>query len=189
MPQNIYPNLNLGHDYRLKVISDNKKVLQNEIEQRRKLRNTYKKIYNGFDGLSVSASLICLGAGVSGVALLATVVAAPVCIVLEGIALSGGLLAIISSIANRKIIKKLEKHEKICAIAISKLNSISNLVSKALEDGRIEDVEFKLVVDEYDKYVELRNKIRKNARDELAADKIDMESLKKELAKELLSKL
>ena len=39
-----------------------------------------------------------------------------------------------------------------------KLNSVKNLISKALNDGQISEEEFKIVLDELDRYNELKDK-------------------------------
>ena len=38
------------------------------------------------------------------------------------------------------------------------MNSVKNLISKALNDGRISEEEFKIVLDELDRYNDLKNK-------------------------------
>jgi hypothetical protein len=47
-----------------------------------------------------------------------------------------------------------------------------------MEDGKIDDNEFKLFISEKDKYIELKNKIRKNSLEN--SQKINLEELKKE---------
>ena len=49
-------------------------------------------------------------------------------------------------------------------IAESKLNTIMDHVLKATKDGHISDVEFKLVLDEMEKYNKLKSKIRSKRR-------------------------
>ena len=41
-----------------------------------------------------------------------------------------------------------------------KLNSVKDLISKALQDEQISELEFKMIVDELDKYNELKDKVR-----------------------------
>ncbi len=79
--------------------------------------------------------------------------------------------------------RKLEKHEEIYILAISKLNSINDLISKALEDGKINDQEYKMILSEYDKYIELKNTIRKSC---ITSNnqKEDAEELKKQLVEQ-----
>ena len=53
---------------------------------------------------------------------------------------------------------KAQKHYEIKTIGESKLNSVKNLISKALNDGRISEEEFKIVLDELDRYNDLKDK-------------------------------
>ena len=52
----------------------------------------------------------------------------------------------------------VQKHYKIKTLGVSKLNSKKNLISKALNDGQISEQEFKMVLDELDKYNDLKDK-------------------------------
>ena len=49
-------------------------------------------------------------------------------------------------IVRRKLMSKAQKHGKIKVIADSKINSIKDLISKALQDGQIRDSEFKMLL-------------------------------------------
>ena len=63
--------------------------------------------------------------------------------------------------------KKKKKHNKIVMLAKSKLNSIEALMSQALIDLDISDEEFKIIVNEKEKYEQTKENIRntKNSRD------------------------
>ena len=76
-----------------------------------------------------------IGLGVAGVGLLSTIVAAPLVIVMEGMALGTGILSIAGKFVNSKLFAKAEKHKKIQVLA--KLNTISDHISKAMMDGTI----------------------------------------------------
>ena len=53
---------------------------------------------------------------------------------------------------------KTQKHYEIKTLGESKLNSIKSLISTALNDGQISEQEFKMVLDELDKYNDLKDK-------------------------------
>ena len=59
---------------------------------------------------------------------------------------------------------KSRKHHKIKLLADKKLNVISDLVSKALDDETISDEEFSLVLSELDKFFDKKEKIRLEAK-------------------------
>ena len=64
---------------------------------------------------------------------------------------------------------KGEKHDEIRVLALSKLNSIKDVVSNALRDGQISPEEFKLVLDEMEKFSQMKADIQKKSRKTTAA--------------------
>ena len=64
----------------------------------------------------------------------------------------GGLV----KFARRKLTTKSKKHYEIKTMAECKLNSIKDLISKSLTDGQISENEFKSVLDELEKYNEMK---------------------------------
>ena len=95
---------------------------------------------------------ITLGGGAGGIGLLSTVVAAPAVIVIEGVALFTGLLSVIDKYSVKKCMSNAEKHEKIKTIASTKLDTISSHISKALRNNKVTDEEFRLILEELEKY-------------------------------------
>ena len=67
--------------------------------------------------------------------------------------------------------KKKKKHNKIVMLAKSKLNSIEKLMSQAITDLDISHEEFKTIVNEKEKYEQMKESIgntkSKNEKDEL----------------------
>lgn len=61
---------------------------------------------------------------------------------------------------SRKLGRKARKHDEIRVLAESTLNNVADLVSAALQDGKLSDVEFCLVVDEVAKYRQLKKELR-----------------------------
>ena len=54
----------------------------------------------------------------------------------------------------------MKKHNKIIMLARSKLNSIESIISKALIDNEISPEDFEIVINEEEKYRELKESIR-----------------------------
>ena len=105
---------------------------------------------------------ITVGGGAGGIGLLSTVVAAPVVIVIEEVALFTGLLCMIGKYSVKKSTSKAEKHEKIKTIASTKLNTIASHISKALSDNKVTDEEFQLkeeVMSKTKKKIATKNRI------------------------------
>ena len=82
-----------------------------------------------------------------------------------GIALSGtSLLLSLATVITRKSFKTFtlsqEKHDAIKLLAQSKLDSISNIISQAMQDGDILSIQFHKVLQEVEKYCKLKSDIR-----------------------------
>ena len=71
--------------------------------------------------------------------------------------------------------KKKKKHIKILILAKSKLDSIETLMSQALIDLNISHEEFKIIVNEKEKYDQMKENIRNTkSRDELRENSRDI---------------
>ena len=160
----LYPNLSLkeideypenGQNYRLQKISEIEKTLQREIEIRKSLYKKYKRGINltdGIDSILVSTAIILATVGIAIPVLLPVQITAAIC----------GSVGVCIKLIRRRLTTKANKHYKIKTIADSKLNSIKDLISKSLTDGQISESEFKLILDELEKYIILKenNKIK-----------------------------
>ena len=169
MSENIYPHIvpsaprleiNASQEFRLSEIRKLKELLKNDIDLRIKCYKKYNKISNILSGLNTGFTTIGIGLGISGISLLSTIISVPVVIILESIALGFGATGIGIGLGVKRMNKKLEKHERLCTLAISKLNSINDIISKALADNNISDSEFNIIIKEYDKYLEMKREIR-----------------------------
>ena len=168
----LYPELSSGQgappdqSYRLQEISRIREDLEAEREKRAQLEKKYRRASNILNGCDTTLLLISALTGVGGVGLLSTIVAAPVVIGLEATALLCGVAGAAGKILGRRLAVKVKKHCEIRVLAVSKLNTISDHVSRALMDGVISDDEFKLIVEELKKYDQL---IRAGSRKKQAA--------------------
>ena len=86
-----------------------------------------------------------------------------------GIALSGtSLLLSLATAITRKSFKiftvKQEKHDAIKLLGQSKLDSITNIISEAMQDGDVSPTEFHKVLQELEKYRKLKPNIRNQAK-------------------------
>ena len=113
---------------------------------------------------------ITLGGGAGGVALLSTVIAAPTVIVIEGVALFTGLLSNIGKYSVKKSTSKAEKHEKNKTIASAKLDTIASHISKALSDNKVTDEEFRLILEELEKYKLMKEEVRSKTKKKIATE-------------------
>ena len=151
---NIYPDLPVedGQNYRLQKISEIEKTLITERDNRKDLYKRYNRWVNVTDG--VDTTLITGSIAMAGVGF-----GIPFAMPIQVVAMIGGVLGFGIKLIRRRLLTKSRKHYEIRAMAEAKLNSIKNLISKALTDGQISDNEFKLVLDELDKYNSLKENL------------------------------
>ena len=168
--------------FRLQQISEVKKFLEGEIEYRRKIFSKYKKAFDVVTGITHFLNFTSVAAGSVGISALAGVITAPIGLALGGVTVSTAIISSALALEKKNILKKLNKHEKIFTLAISKLNTINDLVSKALTDSHISTEEFTFIVKEKEKYTTLKNNIRREQRQ--SNRNIDVEALKKTFLEE-----
>ena len=192
--QPLYPTHELAQlnaeDFRLKKSNDLKE-LSDEAEHYRQVAKKYKRSHSmvhtsavGLGSLSVGLSSGALATALTGFG----IVASPA---LAGVATVCGLASVGFAAASKKLERKVTKHEKIYTLALAKRNSVNELVSKALADKQISDVEFRIITREVEKYHTLKTEIRAGVTKEVKQEVTtqpqtpDLEKLKKELRKEV----
>ena len=136
----------------------------------------------GLGSLSTGLSSATLATALTGFG----IVASPA---LAGVATVFGLLSASFTVVSKRLEQKVTKHEKIYTLALAKLNSVSELFSKARTDKRISDSEFTIILREVEKYHELkaaiRDGVKKTENKETQTQTPDLDKLKGELRKEI----
>lgn len=163
-----------AQSYRLQKINEIQKEIAIERDKRANLSKKYHRAVSVIGGIDSAFVVSSMGLGAAGIGVLSTIVAAPVAIAMEGVALGTGLLSIVGSQTNKKLMMKAEKHEKIKTLADAKLNTISDHISKALTDDQISDEEYSLILSELDKFNLMKEEIRSKIR--LGIDEATKES-------------
>ena len=190
--QPLYPMGELAQlnaeDFRLKKINDLLKELSDEVEHYRQVAIKYKRSHFiihtsavGLGSLSAGLSSGALATALTGVG----IVASPA---LAGVATVCGVVAVGFTAVSKRLERKVTKHEKIYTLALAKRNSVNELVSQALADKQISDVEFRIITREVVKYHELKAAIRAGRGQPAAVTQTqapDLEKLKEELRKEV----
>ena len=145
--------------FRLNKISDIQNLLENNIKERRSLNKKYSKASKIVNVTEVGLTTASIGMGSVGIGLLTTVIAAPITLGLEIAAIVAGSLSVLCKVINRKLIKKAQKHKEITILAQAKLNTVLDLISKAINDNKISDEEFTLILNEYVKFQTMKEQI------------------------------
>ena len=103
----IYPSLlvtapeeGTAQSYRLQKINEIQKEIAIERDKRANLSKKYHRVIAGVDSALVVSSM---GLGAAGIGVLSTIIAAPVAIVMESVALGTGLLSMVGGQTNKKL--------------------------------------------------------------------------------------
>ena len=157
----IYPKLETEPtQFRLQEISNIQTKLEHESGERAKLCKKYKRAENILDAIDIGTNGLALSLGVTTGVLAGTGILLPFAIPFGITSACAASLGITCKFINRKLKRKFSKHSNIRQLAMSKLNSVLGIISKAIEDNKISDEEFKLVRDEMEKYNELKAQIQ-----------------------------
>ena len=175
---NLYPKLptapnvadDRGHSYRLKIIREIQAFLEEEIKNREAFSKKYFRIAKAVYVVDVSLISITVGAEGTAAVLVSTGVGAPFALALGISGAVTGVVSIIGSIFSKKATTKAEKHLKIKTLAVAKLDTIASHVSKSLTDDFISDEEFKLIMEEMNKYKVLKEDIRNKTKKKLKTE-------------------
>ena len=159
-----------GHSYRLKIIREVQEFLEEEIKNRDAFSKKYFRIAKVVNMIDNGLITITIGAEGTSAVLLSTGVGAPFALALGISGVVTGAISLIGNIFSKKATTKAEKHLKIKTLAMAKLDTIASHVSKAMMDDFISDEEFKLIMDEMNKYKALKEEIRNNTKKKLKTE-------------------
>ena len=156
--------------YRLQKINEIQAFLEKEVATREALSKKYFRAARIVDNVGTVLIAITLGGGTGSIVLLATVDTSPIAIPLGGVALFTGFLSIIGKNSVKKYTSKAEKHEKIKTIASTKLDTIASHISKALSDNKVTDEEFRLILEELEKYKVMKEEVRSKTKKKIPTE-------------------
>ena len=159
-----------GHSYRLKIIREVQEFLEEEIKNRESFSKKYFRIAKVVNMIDNALITITIGAEGTSAVLLSTGVGAPFALALGISGVVTGAVSLIGNIFSKKATTKAEKHLKIKTLAMAKLDTIASHVSKAMMDDFISDEEFKLIMEEMEKYKALKEEIRNNTKKKLKTE-------------------
>ena len=159
-----------GHSYRLKIIREVQEFLEEEIKNREAFSKKYFRIAKVVNMIDNALITITIGAEGAGAVLLSTGVGAPFALALGISGVVTGAISLFGNIFSKKATTKAEKHLKIKTLATAKLDTIASHVSKAMMDDFINDEEFKLIMEEMEKYKALKEEIRNNTKKKLKTE-------------------
>ena len=159
-----------GHSYRLKIIREVQEFLEEEIKKRDAFSKKYFRIAKVVNMVDNGLITITIGAEGTSAVLLSTGVGAPFALALGISGVVTGAISLIGNIFSKKATTKAEKHLKIKTLAMAKLDTIASHISKAMMDNFISDEEFKLIMEEMNKYKALKEEVRNNTKKKLKTE-------------------
>ena len=159
-----------GHSYRLKIIREVQEFLEEEIKKREAFSKKYFRIAKVVNMVDNGLITITIGAEGTSAVLLATGVGSPFALALGISGVVTGAISLIGNIFSKKATTKAEKHLKIKTLAMAKLDTIASHISKAMMDNFINDEEFKLIMEEMNKYKALKEEVRSNTKKKLKTE-------------------
>ena len=146
--------------YRLKKIDELEKFLRSEVESRDKLTKQFKRRATALTISDTSVITAITALEVASIVTLTTGIGMPISVVLASTGLLLGLGSVVSHKTQKIFNSKAKKHDKIKTLAESKLDTISGLVSKAVENSHIDHQEYLLILKEVEHYRTMKEEIR-----------------------------
>ena len=176
-----------GHSFRLQKICDIQTALKNSIAHYEGVRKKYTRSRTILNGVALTTGSLSVILSASGLAASLTGLGIVVGVPLGAI---GGIFGIVSATmvrVSKRIAVKISKHERTVAIGETKLSTINDLVSKALQDNQISATEFQLILSEVEKYETLKREIKQKAVTKNEA--LDLTKLRTEIRSELVAEM
>ena len=166
----IYPSLpsapedSTAQKYRLQKIGEIEAFFLHEIDEREKLAKKFRRIGNSILIVDTGLIITTVISGSTSIAAISSGVAIPIGIVLTGASLMLTIATTVTRKSLNSIRVKQKKHDQIILLAQTKLESIQDIISKALTDGNISDLEFERILSELERYRKLKQEVRNKAK-------------------------
>ena len=180
-----------GENFRLKQCSGWLSLLEKDLHDCEKVYKKYKRarsyLFNLSTGSGTLSVALCgggLGTGLTGIGI-------PVSVGLGAVGAVCALTSVATASLAKIISKKVSKHEKTVSVCQAKINTVKDVVSKALTDNKISHEEFVLIKKEYEKYYEMKRLIREKNEHQPTPPQpqVDLKKMEEEIRAEMLKKL
>ena len=182
----LYPVISDGESFRLQKINMILSELGAEAKHYDSVRKKYNKTRSVTHAIALSSGTLSALLTSSGIATSLTGPGIVVGIPLSAIGGLCGIISAVATVATKKLTQKVSKHEKTTILCKSKINTISDLISKALHNNRIDENEFALIMAESNKYEQLKNEIRQKS---VEVFKKDDPELRKKIYSEAMAEI
>lgn len=175
-------------NFRLQKSCDVLHNLEKEMRHYENVRKKYSRARGIFTKISVGSGVLSVILSSGGLGTSLTGFGAVVGIPLGAVGGICGGVSVGCGLASKRLSHKVSKHEQTVSLTKAKVNTIRDLVSKALQDNVISDKEFSLILAEVDKFEKLKLEIRQKSQKE-TEKKLNMSQIRIEVRAEILKEL
>ena len=130
----------------------------------KKLAKKFRRIGNSILIVNTGLIITTVISGSTSIAAISSGVAIPIGIVLTGTILLLSIATTVTKKSLNAIRVKQKKHDQIILLAQTKPEGIQDIISKALTDGIVSDLEFERTLSELDRYRTLKQEVRNKAK-------------------------
>jgi hypothetical protein len=148
------------HSFRQAEVISIKAFLESEVDKHLLLYKRSKSILNTLKWVRYILINIMVGLNAATLASLLLTLLSSYSLYFEILSIAFGVVINVLSVVETRLERQVEKHDEQHTLAISSLLSVTELLSTALDDNSITDSEFKMVVNERRKYIDMRNAVR-----------------------------
>ena len=154
------PDEDESQTFRLKTIKEVEAFMDDEISERSRLSKKFDNCsaITSYVNYGLTATTIITGSG--GIACLSTGVGAPIALALGGISLFSTLTSGITHRLSKIYTIKAKKHHDILVVAQTVLDSITLLISKAVQDASVSHEEFLQIINAKQRYLAKKHELR-----------------------------
>ena len=149
-----------AHDYRMQKINDMQHSLEGERDRRRELSSKCRRNLSWISNLDAILAAVSMIIEATGIGILSNTDNVMVVVGLQFASICLGVFGMVGKYMNKKLSLQAQKHDKISTLAEAKLNTISKLISKALDDDKISESEFAIILSEFDSFEKMKNDLR-----------------------------
>ena len=175
-------------DFRLQKSCDALNKIEKELKHYECVRKKYNRVRGIFTKAGIGTATLSVILCGSGITTALTGFGVVVGVPLGSIGGLFGLVSVGCAVASKRLSNKVSKHEQTVALAKAKMNTISDLVSKAMNDKNITDREFSLILGEVQKFENLKQSIRRKHRKETEKS-MDLSQIRKDVRAKILKEL
>ena len=150
-----------AHSFRLQKCRDFQTTLETAVAHSERVRKKYAKTCSILRKIKIVMGTLSVALGTSGLATSLSGIGVAVGAPLASVAGILGIISVTSSTVSKRFRTKMVKHERAEALGRTTLNTILDLLSKALSDNNIDEREFTLVIEEMEKFNESYRTLRR----------------------------